>query len=216
MINPLIFRTIDPLETWLRTKPRIWKLLTIRSERTAAKLNRSMQERLVAARADPALAPPRAVIVGYGPVGRTADQLLRDFGVQTVVVDLNYDAVRDLAAGGAIAVYGDASRRDILEAADIGSARYLLVTVPDVFIRTLVIITAKEMNPDLKIFTRARYINERAWLEEVGATEICTEEAETALGLAQLLLREMGADEHRMRTEIDRVHTELGASRPPA
>jgi CPA2 family monovalent cation:H+ antiporter-2 len=213
MVNPLIFRAIGPVETWLRARPRLWRLLSIRSERTASRLNRQMHERLVAERSDEATTPPRAVIVGYGPVGRTADQLLRDFGVQTIIIDLNYDTVRELAASGAIAFYGDASRRDILSAADIGSARYLLVTVPDVLIRTLVILTAKELNHDLKIFTRARYLNERAWLEEVGATEICTEEAETALGLARLLLREMGAEPDRMRMEIDRVHAELSARR---
>jgi predicted Kef-type K+ transport protein len=43
----------------------------------------------------------------------------------------------------------------------------------------------------------------------VGTTDICIEEAEMALGLAVLLLHEVGADEDRVREEIQRIRTEL-------
>lgn len=42
----------------------------------------------------------------------------------------------------------------------------------------------------------------RAWLEEIGASEVCFEEAESAIGLATLLLREAGADEDRIRLVV--------------
>jgi CPA2 family monovalent cation:H+ antiporter-2 len=106
-------------------------------------------------------------------------------------------------------VYGDAGRRDILEAAGISSAQYLLVTIPDPHARTVIVIVAKELNPDLKVFVRAHYLGERAWLQEIGATEVCFEEAEAATGLAALLLREMGADKDRIETELCRARTQL-------
>jgi CPA2 family monovalent cation:H+ antiporter-2 len=162
---------------------------------------------------DPDKKRRRAVVVGYGPVGQTASRILRGFDVETVIIDLNLETVRSLVASGQPAIYGDSTQRDILEAAGIESAEYLLVTVPDVMTRTSVIITAKELNEKLRVFVRARYIQERAWVEEVGATEICTEEAETALGLAVLLLREVGADENRILSEIDRIKRELGVRR---
>ncbi len=159
---------------------------------------------------------PRAVVVGYGPVGQTASRILREFDVRPVVIDLNLDTVHGLADAGELAIYGDATRRDILISAGIREAKYLLVTVPEVLVRTLVILAAKELNPGLRVFARARYINERAWLEEVGADEVCTEEAETAMGLATVLLREVGADEDRVRREIARIERELGSQRPEA
>jgi CPA2 family monovalent cation:H+ antiporter-2 len=179
---------------------------------SGAELNRAMQAKISAA--DSGYSGERAVVVGYGPVGQTAARVLRDFGLRTMVVEMNLDTVRDLGAGGELAVYGDSTRQDILEAAGIRDAKYLLITVPDVLVRTLVTITAKELNPQLKVFVRARYIKERAWLEEVGATQICTEEAETAIGLAKLLLREVGADENRVKDVIGRVQEELGLQRP--
>ena len=47
-----------------------------------------------------------AVILGYGPVGRTLDELLRKRGLETVVVDLNMDCVRELTGQGRKAIYG--------------------------------------------------------------------------------------------------------------
>ena len=211
-LNPLIFRAIEPLERWLRRRPRLWQALASRAEAGGQELNREMHERFIATAADHDEAT--AVIIGYGPVGQTAARILQDFGVQPVVVDLNLDTIRDLAAADKGAVYGDATRRDILEAAGIRHAKYLLVTIPDVLVRTLIIITAKELNSELKVFVRARYLKERAWLEEVGATQICIEEAETAFGLAMLLLREVGADEQKMRAEIAKLQEELGVHRP--
>jgi CPA2 family monovalent cation:H+ antiporter-2 len=144
-------------------------------------------------------------------VGQTACRVLRDFDVNTIVIDLNLDTVRNLMVQGQPAVYGDATRHDILEAAGIKQAKYLLITIPEVMTRSVVILAAKSLKDDLHVFARARYIQERAWLEEVGATEICTEEAEIALGLTMMLLREMGADEDRILAEVSKIKRELGS-----
>jgi CPA2 family monovalent cation:H+ antiporter-2 len=213
-INPLMFRALDPLETWLRKNDRVWRFISRRSEVGGAAVNLAMRQRLPAV-GEEEEAKARAVIVGYGPVGQTATRILKDFNMQPVIVDLNVDTVREIAGAGGLAIYGDATRRDILDAAGIHDATYLLVTIPDVMTRTVVIMTAKNLNAELRVFARARYIQERAWLEEVGATQIVTEEAETALGLAVLLLREVGADETRIRDEIQRIQSELSLPQPP-
>src|SRR5581483_11137723 len=58
-----------------------------------------------------------AVVVGYGPVGRTAVRLLVENNVDVVVVELNLDTVRALEREGRRAIYGDASRLDVLDGA---------------------------------------------------------------------------------------------------
>lgn len=207
-LNPLLFRAIGPAERWLRARPRLWRMLARRSETGGAELNLEAKTR-VSERAEGEESPVTAVIVGYGPVGKTAARILTQFGVRPVVVDLNLDTVRGLSEVGQLAVYGDAGQRDILEAAGIRQAKYLLVTVPEVLSRTVVILAAKDMNPELRVFVRARYIQERVWLEEVGATGVITEEGETALGLATILLGEMGADEERIRAEVHAIQRKL-------
>ncbi len=211
--NPLLFRSLDHIERWLRGRQRLWSVISRRSEAGGAESNLLMGLKL-AAREQTEKEKPKAVVVGYGPVGQTASRILREFDIRPVVIDLNLDTIRSLAAAGELAIYGDATRREILISAGIREAKYLLVTIPEVLVRTLVILAAKELNADLRIFVRARYIQERAWLEEVGATHVCTEEAETALGLAAMLLREVGADENRVKEEIQRIERELGSHRP--
>ncbi len=213
-LNPILFRWITPFENWLRSYPKLWQQLLRRSEEKGLEHNLQMKSR-ISEFDDQEERAKTAVIIGYGPVGRTASSILKKFGVQPVVIDLNLDTVRELSEHGELAVYGDASRKDILEAAGIMNARYLLVTIPEMLIRTAVILAATDMNPDLRIFARARYIKEKAWLEELGTTGMVTEEGETAIGLAALLLRELKADENLIQEEIRRVQQEfaLGSHR---
>ena len=209
-INPLLFLGIPRFERWLRSRPKLWRALNRRCEMRGAELNEGTKARLteVGQREEQ---PLSAVIIGYGPVGQTACRILQEFNIKPVVVDLNLDTVRRLTDAGQLAVYGDATQREILEAAGIRQAKYLLVTIPEVLVRTVMILAAKDLNPDVHVFARARYIKERAWLEEVGAQGVVTEEAETAVGLAVLLLREVGADEERIRVEITRIQEGLQA-----
>jgi CPA2 family monovalent cation:H+ antiporter-2 len=205
-LNPLLFRALNPLENWLRSKEKIWRFLSRRSESKGSQLNLAVQAQTPGTGV-------KAVIVGYGPVGRTASRILKDFGFPLVIIDLNLDTVRNLAESGQAAIYGDASRKDILKAAGIKTADYLLVTIPDALTRTAVVLTARELNPQVHVFARARYLEERSWLDEIGATDVCIEEAETAIGLAIQLLRVVGAEGSRIQKEIDKIRAELGISR---
>jgi len=156
-----------------------------------------------------AVANLRAIVVGYGPVGRTLTRILRDFGITPVIVDMNFETVKKLTQNGMIAVYGDAGRRDILLKAGVEESGYLLVTLPDLAARMPVVATARMLNPNIKILTRARYLGERAMLEDAGATSVSYEEAEVAVSLAKYLLREIGARETEIEREAQRIRSEI-------
>jgi CPA2 family monovalent cation:H+ antiporter-2 len=209
-LNPLLFRGVTPLERWMKARPRLWRSLVSRCESGIAVRG---LETLVVDESDADRS--RALIIGYGPVGRTCASILRDFNVVPVIIDLNIDTVKALLARGETAIYGDASNRDILRAAGVTRAKYLLITIPELSTRTLIVIAARELNPDLKIFVRARYVAERAWLEEIGVTEVAYEEAEAACGLGSLLLQEVGATEAKIDAEMDRIRRGF-AVRPEA
>ena len=61
----------------------------------------------------------RAIIVGYGPVGRTLARLLRENQIEPVIIELNLETVRRLATEGIAAVYGDVAHRETLERAGL-------------------------------------------------------------------------------------------------
>lgn len=151
----------------------------------------------------------RAVVVGYGPVGRVLCKILIRFGVSPCVVDLQLDTVKKLHAINREAVYGDAGKREVLEAAGVQRARYLLITLPDLASRAPIITSARALNPQIAIVSRARYLTERSALEQSGADHISYEEAEVAAELARLLLTQLGAREDLLQHEVKKLRSEI-------
>lgn len=208
-LNPLLFRAVGPVEKWLRGRPGLWHALNRRAEARG----REASTKTAAALAQDE-GKIRAIVVGFGPVGQTLAQIVRDFNVTPVIIDLNVDTVATVSASGQPAIYGDASQREVLQGAGIEKAKYLLVTLPDMASRIPVILSARSINPDVKIFVRARHIAERDELEKLGATAVCYEEAEVAVGLAEFLLREVGADDRRIEEEADKIRAKFAVRKP--
>lgn len=204
-MNPLLFRAIEPIESALKRRPALWRRLESRGERRSRALN--------LATGPPAAGVRRAVIVGYGPVGQTVERLLREAGMETLVIDLNMDTVLAVREKGRKAIYGDASNSEILEAAGVRAAGFLVATLPHSTNRVPLITAARQMNPDLRILVRSRYLTEARDLEEAGANGICIEEEEAAVALAQAVLRETGVATGLPPQMEDRLRRELHQTR---
>lgn len=209
-VNPLLFRTIEPFERWMRGRRRLWSALNRRVEARAREIDGLAERAMAEARPE----APRAIVVGFGPVGRTATRILLDFGIRPVIVDANVDTIANLAAEGAIAIYGDAGKPEILRAAGVEDAKYLVVTLPNLGGRLPVILAARHLNPNIHILSRARYLTERDILERVGVSEACYEEAEAAARLAEYLLRAEGVEEARILVEVEEIRAELATHGP--
>ena len=59
--------------------------------------------------------------------GRTLGRILKDNGIQVLVVETNLQVVQDLRARGELAIYGDASLREVLLHAGIEKADGLII-----------------------------------------------------------------------------------------
>lgn len=202
-INPLLFRSLDPIERWIRRRPWLWTLLNSRAERNVNRLNAEELSR------KSAHAPRLAIVVGFGPVGQTVDRLLRNAGMTTVIIDLNMDTVAELRRKGQAAIFGDASRDAILESAGVDHATHLVLTLPQATNRAAIVAGARNLNPRLKIFVRARYLREREELEHVGASAAIFEEAEAAVALARLVLADTGAGRESIENAVRDIRTRL-------
>ncbi|SIN96758.1 Kef-type potassium/proton antiporter, CPA2 family [Singulisphaera sp. GP187] len=207
-VNPLIFRLIGPLERWIQARPLLARWLRVPSADDAL----TSLDESDAGEASSA----SAVVVGYGPVGQTLTRILRDFNINPVIIDLNVDTVRKLHASGIRAIYGDASSKEILLAAKIERAEFLLVALPDRSARIPIISMALSLKPDLKVLVRARYMNERDTLERLGVAAVAYEEAEVAVALAEMLLQQIGVSEEVLQTRAAVIRGELAVIRPRA
>jgi CPA2 family monovalent cation:H+ antiporter-2 len=183
VINPLWFRGLNRWEKFFQNRPKLLSWFQRGKFRYEAPSFVETGEKEVL-----------AIIVGYGPVGQAVETMLQESGLKTVIVELNPDTVRALRGKGKQAIYGDASRREILQAAGVEKAKYLVVTLPHSFNRLPLVVMARQQNPKLKILVRARYLAEEEELKQVGATAICIEEKEAAIKLGEMIAEEIHAD----------------------
>ncbi|AWM37645.1 Inner membrane protein YbaL [Gemmata obscuriglobus] len=202
-VSPLVYRLAGLLERWAAGRPRLWALLTAR---TRERLGSGPEP--VPANAEPAY---RAVVVGYGPVGRTVCRLLRENGIEPTVVELNVDTVKQLRAEGVRAVYGDATHPNTLKEAGADRAASLILSSSQVSGGSEVIRAAKELNPGIRVLARSAYVRELAALQRAGSEVVVSGEGEVALALTEAILRRLGATPDQIDRERERVRLELSA-----
>ena len=194
VLNPALYRGAGAVEAWLMNKPRLWKILNRREEAAEAV-------------ADPAA--HRAVVVGYGPIGRAVTRLLRERGIEPSVIELNVATLRELKEQGIRAVHGDANQESVLRAAGVEGAASLILSSSGAADATGAIRLAREMNRGIHIVSRADYLRQTAALREAGADEVFAGEGELALALTQSLLRDLGATPEQLDEERLRLRAEL-------
>jgi CPA2 family monovalent cation:H+ antiporter-2 len=198
VINPMLYRAVRPVERWTVGRPSLRRILDRSRPRDT--------EEPQAMRTD---AAHRAIVVGYGPTGRTVTRLLRDNGFEPTVVDLNVNTVRELREQGVRAVYGDATHRDTLVQAGAAGADNLILTSAGMGDAREAIRNAKELNPRIHVFARAAYLRDVPGLHNLGAEGVVTAEGEVGLALTEMILQRLGATPDQIDHERERVRSEL-------
>ncbi len=64
---------------------------------------------------------------------------------------------------------------------------------------------ARELNPDIRILTRATYLKESVTLRRAGANAVFSSEGEIALAMLEFLMRQLGATAEQIDRENERV-----------
>jgi CPA2 family monovalent cation:H+ antiporter-2 len=204
-VNPVLYRLADPAVGWLVRRRRLWRVL-----------NAPVRRRVPDGPAPAADEGYRAVVVGYGPVGRTVCRLLRANGIEPTVVELNIDVVRELKGKGQSVVYGDATHRDVLRAAGADTARGLILSSSGMHGSEEAVRLARELNPRIRVLARSAYVRELPALRAAGAEVAVSGEGEVALALTETILRDLGATAEQIDRERERVRAELTAGPAPA
>ena len=200
-LNPVIFRWVLALE------PRLSKLswIATRNEKLGARANVMAAKRMQQ--------DSGAIVVGYGPVGQTVTRLLAEFEINPIILETNVDVVLELQQRGKQALFGDAARPDILRAARLDAAAYLIVTVPHADISLRIVQAAREVAPLVRIITRAEYINQSEAFVQAGAAIIRYDEAESAAALAEALLQDIDVPVERIDAIVSKIRNELAPPR---
>ena len=207
--NPMLYSTIEPIVRWVSRRPRLCRVL----ERPAA-----LDEGPAKAVRRAESRAHRAVLIGYGPTGRTVARMLKENGIEPTVIEINIETVRELREHGADAVYGDATRPETLVEAGIATADNLILTSAGMANSEEVIRAARDANPKVRVLARASYLRDLPGLRRAGADTVFTGEGEVALAFVEEMLERLGATAEQIDRERDRAHGELfgdGANASP-
>jgi CPA2 family monovalent cation:H+ antiporter-2 len=128
------------------------------------------------------------VIAGAGRVGRSIAQALSKLQLPFVVVEFDDRRVQKAKEAGLALIYGDATQPVVLEAAKIGSARALLVTVPSFPDVRSIVLSARHVRPDLPIVARADGAEAVRGLYDLGVQEVASPEVEAAIEMTRQAL----------------------------
>ncbi len=123
------------------------------------------------------------ILCGYGRVGQNLMRYLNRFHHHAVAVDMDLVRLQEASAAGEHILFGDASRKDILERAGIHRARLLVVTFDDARLAERIIHTCRDLNSDVRVLVRTRDDTHLDALTAAGAAEVVPEVLEASLML---------------------------------
>lgn len=102
---------------------------------------------------------PRAIVIGFGPIGQEASKHLLKRGYHVLVIDRNIDTISSLREhdNKVETLFGDATQAHILEKAKIKGTKLLIITTPDFTVTQSIIQAARDINQKIKIVARSHF-----------------------------------------------------------
>ena len=129
------------------------------------------------------------ILCGFGRVGRGAAAELRRTGVPFVVMDRNEERVERAIKAGLLAVVADATRDDMLVDAGVKRAQGLVAALSSDADNLFLILSAKSLNPILKVSARVAEEASESKMRRAGADAVFMPYSITGYRLAQSILR---------------------------
>jgi CPA2 family monovalent cation:H+ antiporter-2 len=148
------------------------------------------------------------LICGFGRSGQNLARLLEREGIAFIALDADPQRVREAAGDGGTVVYGDAGRREALQAAGLMKARALAITFADTAMALKILHHVGELKPELPVIVRTIDDADIDRLLKAGAAEVVPEVQEGSLMLASHALLLVGVPLTRVLANIRTIREE--------
>ena len=129
------------------------------------------------------------IICGFGRLGRNLAEELRAQNAAVVVIEVNPNVVQQSRDLGFPTVLGNAADEVRLEEAGIERAKSLVAAAKSDAENVFIVLTARSINPNLKIVARSNNESSISKLETAGANEVIFPYAITGRRIANMLIR---------------------------
>jgi CPA2 family monovalent cation:H+ antiporter-2 len=159
----------------------------------------------------------KTVIFGFGRVGRMVAEMLAEHGRAYLAVDSDIDGFVEARKAGYSVLYGDVSRRELIEKLQLDQVVAVVLTMDDPVLTARLAKRLREEHPALPIIARARDSDHAAALYRAGVTDAVPEALEASLQLSEAVLVDIGvamgpviASIHEKRSELRAEIMEAG------
>lgn len=150
---------------------------------------------------------PEVIICGFGRVGQIIAQMLESQKIPYVAVDFNVDTVIMSREKGYKIYYGDTNNSEFLT--DIGLSAHktkaVVIALDNAWGAKSTIRAIKTIAPRVKIFVRARNIEESKLLLKEGVKEVLPETIESSFMLGEGVMSNIGVSHDNIEKAIARI-----------
>jgi monovalent cation:H+ antiporter-2, CPA2 family len=131
---------------------------------------------------------PRAIVAGFGPVGRAVADALERKSTQITIIELNPKTVERQRGLGRPIIFGDAGNIEVLERAGLAQADAVILTMPDedAVLRAAKLI--RTVRPNVFLAARVNALSKAIQAMQLGADHVVVEELATAEHMAAQVL----------------------------
>jgi len=128
------------------------------------------------------------ILCGYGRVGSEIARNLHASKKDLVVLEKDARMAKDALAKGYLVMEGDVLSEDTLKSAGVQRARTLIAAMGSDADNVFVTLTAKELNPHIKVVARAERMESVKKLKQAGAAEVIMPSAIGGKAMADAIL----------------------------
>jgi len=130
------------------------------------------------------------IIAGFGLNGRNLAHVLKEAGIKYVIIEMNPDTVKKEKLKGENIIYGDIGNCEVLKTALIINAKILVIAISDRSTSRRAVRLAKQLNPNIYVIVRTRFMRDTDELVKLGADMVIPEEFETSIQIFRQVLEQ--------------------------
>ena len=130
------------------------------------------------------------IIAGFGLNGRNLAHVLKETGIKYVIIEMNPDTIKKEKLKGENIIYGDIGNYEVLKIALIPKAKVFVIAISDRSTSRRAVKIAKQLNPNLFVIVRTRFMKETDELVKLGADMVIPEEFETSIQIFRNVLEQ--------------------------
>jgi len=137
------------------------------------------------------------VIGGFGRVGHRIGEVLSVAEIPFIALDSDASIVEKERVKGHPIFYGDICNPKLLKSVGASNAKTIILTLNDVEATESLVKILRKVYPEINIYARGHSLSNCRDLHNLGATYTVSENLETSLELARMVLENSGFDDNR-------------------